>query len=92
MFQLKEKPAAYIQQIVVTVLIEPVNNSLLVPLSVREAFQPVFKILRDINEHKHTERYSMIQISIHINYDTNKYTFLPFYMTVDYTDLYSEVP
>ncbi|CAB3997477.1 sterol regulatory element-binding cleavage-activating, partial [Paramuricea clavata] len=53
---LKEKPAAYIQQIILTVLIEPVNNSRLVPYCVREAFQPVFKILNDINEHKQTER------------------------------------
>jgi hypothetical protein len=59
LFQLKDKlPAAYIQQIVVAALIEPVNNSVLLPYGVHEAFLPAFNILRDINEHKHAERYS----------------------------------
>ncbi|XP_028415687.1 LOW QUALITY PROTEIN: sterol regulatory element-binding protein cleavage-activating protein-like [Dendronephthya gigantea] len=53
---LKEKPAAFIQQVIVTILIEPVNNTLILPYGIQEAFKPVFKIVHVLNEHKHTDR------------------------------------
>lgn len=55
-FQLKEKPAAFIQQVIVTVLIEPANNTLILPHGIQKAFQPAFEIVHVLNEHKHTER------------------------------------
>lgn len=58
-----DKPVAYIQQVVVAILIEPVNTSLLIPHVVHEAFQPAFKIVEDIYEHEERNGTKSIKIS-----------------------------
>ena len=52
-------PVAYIQQVLVAVVVQPVNASLVMPYAIHEAFQPVFKIVNDIYEHQ--ERYIIMQ-------------------------------